>query len=41
MRPDNIEAIEVYNGVAQVPAQYGGAHSACGVVLIWLRTGGG
>lgn len=41
MRPDNIEAIEVYNGVAQIPAQYGGAHSACGVVLIWLRTGGG
>lgn len=36
----DIEAIEVYRGPAQVPAQYSGAYAACGVVLIWTRTGG-
>jgi len=33
----DIEAIEVYAGPAQVPAQYSGAQSACGVVLFWTR----
>jgi TonB-dependent Receptor Plug Domain len=36
----DIEAIEVYRGPAEVPAQYGGVNAACGVVLIWTRTGG-
>jgi outer membrane cobalamin receptor len=35
----NIEGIEVYRGPSEVPAQYGGASAACGVVLVWLRTG--
>lgn len=39
LHPDDIEAIEVYAGSAQIPAQYGGSDSGCGVVLIWLRTG--
>jgi hypothetical protein len=33
----SIEAIEVYPSPAEVPAQYGGTNSACGVVLIWTR----
>jgi hypothetical protein len=33
----DIEAIEIYAGPAQVPPQYGGAHSACGVILFWTR----
>lgn len=37
LRPMDVEAIEIYAGPAQVPPQYGGAHSACGVVLIWTR----
>jgi hypothetical protein len=37
VHPDDIEAIEVYRGPSQVPAQYGGAESACGVILIWTR----
>jgi hypothetical protein len=41
MHPDNIEAIEVYRGPAEVPPQFGGAQSACGVILLWTRTGGG
>lgn len=39
MSTDDIEAIEVYRGPAEIPPQYGGAYAACGVVLIWLRTG--
>ncbi|MGH7501791.1 MAG: TonB-dependent receptor plug domain-containing protein [Longimicrobiales bacterium] len=35
--PQDIEAIEVYTGPAQVPAKYGGANSACGIMLIWTR----
>jgi hypothetical protein len=35
--PGDIEGIEVYSGPAQVPPQYGGAHSGCGVVLSWTR----
>ena len=36
MNSDAIEAIEVYSG-AQVPIEYGGRHSECGVVMIWTR----
>lgn len=35
--PDEIEAIEIYRSASQVPAQFGGAGSSCGVVLIWTR----
>jgi hypothetical protein len=31
----SISAIEVYRGPAELPVQYGGAESACGVLLIW------
>jgi hypothetical protein len=35
--PQDVEAVEIYAGPAQVPPQYGGASSACGVLLIWTR----
>lgn len=35
--PFEVEGIEFYSGGAQVPAQYGGSASACGVVLTWTR----
>lgn len=35
--PENIAAIEVYRRPAELPAQYGGAESGCGVILIWTR----
>jgi hypothetical protein len=35
--PTDIEGIEVYASASQVPPQYGGAHSMCGVVLLWTR----
>lgn len=37
IRPGDLEGIEVYRSPAQVPAQFGGAGSACGVVLLWTR----
>jgi hypothetical protein len=37
--PAEIEAIEVYRGAAEVPAEYSGSTAECGVVAIWLRTG--
>ena len=40
VRPEAIYAIEVYRSPSQVPIQYGGPQSACGVILIWTRRGG-
>jgi hypothetical protein len=34
-----VEAIEVYRGAAEVPAEFGGATARCGVVAVWLRAG--
>jgi hypothetical protein len=35
--PDDIEAIEAYQGAASIPTQYNPMGSACGVILIWTR----
>jgi hypothetical protein len=35
--PDDIEAIEAFQGSASIPAQYNPTGSACGVILIWTR----
>ena len=35
--PSLVEAIEIYSGISQLPAQYSGAESGCGVVLLWTR----
>lgn len=32
-----IEAIEVYSGAAQLPPEFNGSDSACGVIVIWTR----
>jgi hypothetical protein len=34
---DWIEAIEVYNGLGEIPVQYNRTGSACGVILVWTR----
>jgi hypothetical protein len=36
--PEDIEAIEIYRSASQLPAEFSGADSSCGVVLIWTRT---
>jgi len=34
-----IEAIEVYSGISQIPVQYNKTSGGCGVMLIWTRDG--
>lgn len=38
--PETIAGIEAYSGPANIPAQYNMTGSACGVVVVWTRTGG-
>ena len=35
--PNQIEAIELFKSAAQIPVQYNGSNSACGVILVWTR----
>lgn len=37
--PGSVEGIEVYHGLASVPAQFLNSDSRCGAVLIWTRRG--
>jgi hypothetical protein len=37
--PGSIEAVEIYKGRSQLPAEYGDPESRCGVVGIWTRRG--
>ncbi|HEX8433207.1 MAG TPA: carboxypeptidase regulatory-like domain-containing protein [Longimicrobium sp.] len=34
---NDLEAVEVYTDVARVPAEYSGAGSSCGAIVIWTR----
>lgn len=36
-RPEDIAAIEVYVGPAEVPLEFGGSSARCGVVVLWTR----
>lgn len=36
--PENIAGIEAFGGVSQIPVQYR-ANAACGVILVWTRSG--
>ena len=40
IRPDEVAAVEVYSGSAQIPPQFNssGSNSRCGVVAIWTRS---
>lgn len=40
LQPGMLEAIEVYRGVSQLPAEYRSPGANCGVVLFWTRVGG-
>jgi hypothetical protein len=37
VNPDQVEAIEVFRGPSEIPAQYNDNNSQCGVILIWTR----
>jgi hypothetical protein len=40
VNPEDIVAVEVFRGEAQIPLQWGGMET-CGVILIWTSLGGG
>jgi len=35
----DVVAIEVYSGATDVPAEYAGRNSGCGVIVLWTRSG--
>ncbi|MCZ6918647.1 MAG: TonB-dependent receptor [Gemmatimonadetes bacterium] len=37
--PGDIEGIEVFRRITEIPVQYAGPRSGCGVILIWTRLG--
>ena len=41
VRPNDIEAMEIYRSASQVPAEFGGnsMFTRCGVIVIWTRRG--
>ena len=39
-KPFNLAGIEIYRSPAEIPAQYGGPQSRCGVIVMWNRRGG-
>jgi hypothetical protein len=39
VRPEEVYGIEVYRTPSQIPIEYGGAESACGVLVIWTING--
>jgi len=36
--PKDIRGIEVYRGSAEIPGEFGGSNSACGVIVIWTKS---
>jgi hypothetical protein len=39
MHPGSVEGIEVYQGAATVPGEFGGSSAQCGVIAVWTRRG--
>jgi hypothetical protein len=39
LEPRDVEAIELYRGAAEMPAEFGGIDAACGVIAIWTKSG--
>ena len=41
IRPDDVAAVEIYNGASQIPPQFNSTteNARCGVVVIWTRVG--
>lgn len=35
--PDQVAGVEVFQGAAEVPVQYGGTSASCGVIAVWTR----
>ena len=37
VRPEDVLAIEGYRGPSEIPEQYNGPQSGCGVLLVWTK----
>ncbi|MDB4912033.1 MAG: TonB-dependent receptor plug [Gemmatimonadetes bacterium] len=37
LRPDDIEAVEVYKSASEVPVQFQGRDASCGTILVWTK----
>lgn len=37
--PGDVEAIEVFAGSSQIPAEFGGSTAGCGVIALWTKRG--
>jgi carboxypeptidase-like protein len=36
--PKDIKGIEIYRGESEIPGEFGGSNSACGVIAIWTKS---
>lgn len=36
--PKDVKGIEIYRGSAEIPGEFGGSNSACGVIVIWTKS---
>jgi hypothetical protein len=41
LRPDDIEAVEVYKSPSEVPVQFQGQNGSCGTILLWTKRSAG
>jgi hypothetical protein len=41
IRPDDIEAVEVYKSPSEVPVQFQGHNGSCGTILVWTKRSAG
>jgi hypothetical protein len=37
--PSSVEGIEIYRGLSEVPAEFGGPNAHCGVIAVWTKRG--
>ncbi|MGW8266180.1 MAG: hypothetical protein ACWGSQ_07415 [Longimicrobiales bacterium] len=38
--PFDLDGVEIYRSPAEIPAEFGGPHSRCGVIVMWKKRGG-
>jgi carboxypeptidase family protein len=36
--PKDVKGIEIYRGSSEIPGEFGGSNSACGVIAIWTKS---
>jgi len=36
--PHDIQGIEIYRGGSEIPGEFGGSGSGCGVIAIWTKS---